>query len=153
MRVSNLPFLCYYLSPARQLDKVNLQGFYVWKLQDGHAPQFGLFTSTHHESKAKASIAVYNNIITRGGFPEDDTMKTCRLSELHEPCLVCGWMFKNKAILVFGGCILITAVMLATLVIFVIYTKRNQTQGRRRGVKRKRKIEGVPVCLCPPLKC
>ncbi|XP_034086762.1 beta-klotho isoform X1 [Gymnodraco acuticeps] len=149
-------FLRSYLQEAlkaRQLDKVNLQGFYVWKLQDGHGPQFGLFTSTHHKSKAKASIAVYNNIITRGGFPEDDTMKTCRLSELHEPCSVCGWMFKNKAISVFGGCILITAVMLATLVIFVICTKRNQTQGRRRGVKRRRKIEGVPVCLCPPLKC
>ncbi|KAK5864827.1 hypothetical protein PBY51_016038 [Eleginops maclovinus] len=149
-------FLRSYLQEAlkaRQLDKVNLQGFYVWKLQDGHAPQFGLFTSTDHKSKAKASIAVYNKIITLGGFPEDETMQTCRLSELYEPCSVCAWMFKNKAILVFGGCILITAVMLATLVIFVIHTKTNQTKVRGRGVKRRRKREGVPVCLCPHLKC
>lgn len=137
---------------ARQLDGVNLQGFYVWKLQDRHAPQFGLFTSTHHQSKAKASIAVYREIITRGGFPEDNTTQACRSSQLHERCSVCTWMFENKAMLVFGGCLLITAVMLTALVIFVIITKRNQTRGRRRGVIRRRRKEGVPVCSCPPVK-
>lgn len=144
------------LSPARQLDGVNLQGFYMWKLQDRHAPQFGLFTSTHHQSKAKASVAVYREIITCGGFPEDDTAQTCRFSQRHEPCSACAWMFKNKAMLVFGGCLLITAVMLAALVIFVIVTKRKQTRGGGRGVNRmnrRRRREGVPVCSCPPVKC
>ncbi|XP_075960042.1 beta-klotho [Anarhichas minor] len=149
-------FLRSYLQEAlkaRQLDRVNLQGFYVWKLQDRHAPQFGLFTSTHHQAKAKASIAVYREIITHGGFPEDNTMQTCRFSALHEPCSVCAWMFKNKAMLVFAGCLLITAVMLAALVIFVVITRRNQTRGRGRGVNKRRRREGVPVCSCPPVKC
>ncbi|XP_044060721.1 beta-klotho [Siniperca chuatsi] len=149
-------FLRSYLQEAfkaHQLDGINLQGFYVWKLQDQHVPQFGLFTSTHHQSKAKASVAVYREIITHGGFPENNTMQTCRFSELHEPCSVCEWMFKNKAMLVFGGCLLITSVMLAALVIFVIVTKRNQARGRGRRVNRRRRREGVPVCSCPPIKC
>ncbi|XP_068450472.1 beta-klotho [Clinocottus analis] len=137
---------------ARKLDGVNLQGFYVWKLQDRHAPQFGLFTSTHHQSKVKASIAVYRKIITHGGFPEDNTIKTCSVIELRKPCSVCAWMFKNKAMVVFIGCLIITAVMLAALVIFVIITKRNQTRGRGRGVNRWRRREGVSVCPCPPGK-
>lgn len=148
--------LLFYLSPARQLDGVNLQGFYMWKLQDRHVPQFGLFTSTHHQSKAKASIAVYREIITQGGFPEDNTMQACSFSGLHEPCSVCAWMFKNKAMLVFGGCLLITAFMLAVLVIFVVINKRNQTRGRGRRMNRttrRRRYEGVPVCSCPPVKC
>lgn len=148
------PFFC--LSPARQLDGVNLQGFYVWKLQDRNVPQFGLFTSTHHKSKAKASVALYKEIIGRGGFPKDNTTQTCRSREPHEPCSACEWMFKNKAMLVFGGCLLVTAVMLAALIIFVIVTKRNQTRGRRRGasrMSRRRRREGVPVCSCPRVKC
>ncbi|XP_023251850.1 beta-klotho [Seriola lalandi dorsalis] len=142
---------------ARQLDGVNLQGFYMWKLQDRHVPQFGLFTSTQHQSKAKASIAVYRDIIAQSGFPEDDTMQICKFSELREPCSVCAWMLKNKAMLVFGGCLMITAVMLAALVIFVIVTKRNQTRGRGRRtnrMSRKRRREGMPICSCPPVvKC
>ncbi|KAF3693880.1 Beta-klotho [Channa argus] len=62
---------------ARKLDGVNLQGFYVWKLQDRHIPQFGLFTSTHHQSKSKNSVAVYREIISHSGFPEDHSMQIC----------------------------------------------------------------------------
>uniref|UniRef100_A0A3Q3JBG6 Klotho beta n=1 Tax=Monopterus albus TaxID=43700 RepID=A0A3Q3JBG6_MONAL len=104
---------------AHQLDGVNLQGFYVWKLQDRHVPQFGLFTSTQHQSKAKASITVYREFITHSGFPNNNTRQTCRFGDLREPCSVCAWIFNNKAMLVFGGCLLITAVMLAALVIFL----------------------------------
>ncbi|XP_060935161.1 beta-klotho [Limanda limanda] len=143
---------------ARQLDGVNLQGFYMWKLQDRHVAQFGLFTSTHHQSKAKASVAVYREIITHSGFPEDDTALTCRFSELHERCSVCAWMLKNKTMLVFGGCLLTTAVMLAALVISAIVAKRNQARGERRRTdrmhRRRRRGERVLVFSCPPVvKC
>lgn len=145
-----------YFSPARQLDGVNVRGFYLWKLQDRNVPQFGLFTSTHHQSKAKASIALYREIISRGGFPTQNTTQGCRDHEPSKPCVACEWMFRNKAMLVFGGCLLITAAMLASLIISVIITKRNQTLGRGRGIvrmNRRRRRERVPVCSCPPLKC
>ncbi|XP_076020999.1 beta-klotho [Genypterus blacodes] len=145
---------------AHHLDGVNLQGFYVWKLQDRHGPQFGLFTSTHHQSKAKASVSIYRDIITQGGFPEDNTVQTCRFNQPQELCTVCAWIFKNKALLVFGGCLLITAVMLAALIIVVIFSTRTRTRdrGRGRGMSRmssRRRREGVPVCSCPPvvIKC
>lgn len=148
----SLLFPLFYLSPAHKLDGVNLQGYYLWRLQDRHVPQFGLFTSTQHQSKAKASITVYREIIAHSGFPNDDTIQTCRVSGLHE-CSICAWMFKNKAMLVFGGCLLITAVMLVGLVFFVLITKRNQTRSRSRR-RRSRRRERVPVCSCPPLvKC
>ncbi|XP_068596865.1 beta-klotho [Brachionichthys hirsutus] len=132
-------FLKSYLQEAlkaHQLDGVNLQGFYMWRLQDQHAPQFGLFASLHHQSKAKASTAVYRDIIRHGGFPEDNTMQTCRSTELHGACFKCAWMLKNKAMLFFGGCLLITAVMLTALGIFVITIKRNQRRRGGNGVNR-----------------
>ncbi|KAM8848085.1 beta-klotho [Synchiropus picturatus] len=56
---------------AKHTDGVNLQGFYMWKLQDGPTPQFGFFTSDHQQSKPKQSVAVYRDIIAQGGFPTD----------------------------------------------------------------------------------
>lgn len=126
-----------------------MQGFYVWELQDRNVPQFGLFTSTHHQSRAKASLAVYREIMHLGGFPSQNTTQDCRAREQREHCPACEWMFKNKAMLVFGGCLLITAAMLASLVISVIITKRNQSMGRGRGIVRmNRRRKKVPVCSC-----
>lgn len=133
-----------YLSPAHKSDGVNLKGFYVWKLQDRHVPQFGLFTSTQHQSKAKASVAVYREIIAHNGFADDGGTPTCRLRGPRESCSVCEWMFKNKALLVFGGCLLTTAVMLVALIAFVTVTKRHKTRGRERRRGRRRR---APVCF------
>ncbi|CAG06258.1 unnamed protein product, partial [Tetraodon nigroviridis] len=111
-------FLKSYLQEAlkaHQLDGVNLRGFYFWRLQDR---QYGLFTSVQHHSQAKASVGVYRDVIARGGFPADNATGACRPAGLHEPCSVCEWMLQNKALLVFGGCLLVTAIMLAALVIF-----------------------------------
>ncbi|KAM3867117.1 beta-klotho [Diretmus argenteus] len=141
---------------ARHLDGVNMQGFYVWKLQDRHAPQFGLFTSPHHQSKAKASIATYREIINHGGFPDNNTTQTCRSSDLQELCTICAWIFKNKPLLVFGACLLITAVMLGAVVIVVIISRRNRSRGRGkgRGVGSSRRRVEVPGCSIPPgVKC
>ncbi|KAM9741357.1 beta-klotho [Menidia menidia] len=137
---------------AYHLDGVNLQGFYIWKLQDRHIPQYGLFSSTQHQSQAKASVSVYREIINHSGFPNNDTLQLCRSREMQESCSMCEWMFKNKSMLVFGGCLLVSAVMLAALVIFVVITKRIQKQGRRiqrSSMKRRRQRERAPLCLCP----
>lgn len=150
-----LQYVSLILSPARQLDGVNLRGFYFWKLQDRHVPQYGLFASVQHQSKAKASVGVYRDIIAHGGFPTDNATHACRSPSLQEPCSLCEWMFQNKALLVFGGSLLITAIMLAALVIFVIVTKRRQTYGRVQGIhrmNRRRRREPVIICSCPLVK-
>ncbi|XP_028316351.1 beta-klotho [Gouania willdenowi] len=148
-------YLRSYLKEALKaihLDGVNLQGFYMWKLQDRHNPQFGLFSSIHHQSKAKASVAVYREFITNRGFSNNDTVQPCRLSAVQELCSVCSWMFRHKAVLVFGGCLLLTLFMMAALIIFVIITKKNGMRGRERRKSRRnrrRRKEGPIVCLCP----
>ncbi|XP_061755885.1 beta-klotho [Nerophis ophidion] len=137
---------------ARRLDRVNLQGFYVWKLQDGHLPQYGLFTSTHRQSKAKASIDVYRQIIARGGFPEDGGVRACGAQGAWPVCSPCVWMTKNKALTVFGCCLLLLAVLFTALFFSVMVTRRRYTKGRMRGasvVRRRRRRRGGRPPLFP----
>ncbi|CAL8264013.1 unnamed protein product [Lota lota] len=131
---------------ARQLDGVNLQGFYVWKLQDRLAPQFGLFASTHHWSKPKASVAAYRDIMQRGGFPGDNSMQSCGSSQSQESCAICMQILKNKPLLVFGACLLMSAVMLGAALAIVLRL-RGRSRGRARGMRRR---TGVSVCAVPP---
>ncbi|MED6234924.1 hypothetical protein ATANTOWER_008341 [Ataeniobius toweri] len=137
---------------AYQVDGVNLQGFYMWKLQDRHAPEFGLFTSTQHQSKAKASVALYREIIAHSGSYNSSSTQPCRFTEQQEKCPTCEWMFKNKPMVVFGGCLLITSAMLAALVVFVVINKRNQRHHtgmkKRRGNQRRRN-KAPANYLCP----
>ncbi|XP_038152482.1 beta-klotho [Cyprinodon tularosa] len=140
---------------AYHLDGVNLQGFYVLRLQDRHDPEFGLFTSTHHQSKAKNSVALYREIIANRGSPNNSTTQTCRPTEQQEICQMCEWMFNNKPMLVFWGCLLITFTMLAALAVFVVINKRNQRYDRgkrkRRG-NQKRKKKATAYGLCPAVR-
>ncbi|CAL8267000.1 unnamed protein product [Boreogadus saida] len=132
---------------ARQLDGVNLQGFYVWKLQDRLAPQFGLFASTHHRSKPKASVAAYREILQRGGFPADNSSSTqsCGSSESQEACAICARILENKPLLVFGVCLLTSAVMLGVVLAVSLRHRGRRSRGRARG-----KRTGVSVCAVPP---
>uniref|UniRef100_A0A3Q2Z2Z8 Klotho beta n=1 Tax=Hippocampus comes TaxID=109280 RepID=A0A3Q2Z2Z8_HIPCM len=135
---------------ARQLDGVNLRGFYVWKLQDDHIPQYGLFSSTHHQSKAKASIDVYKQIITLSGFPKDASLHTCRSSEVRPACSFCLWMSKNKALTVFGCCLMLTAVIFTALVFSTVITRRNYMKGRKSRVNimsRRRRGRGSSLLM------
>lgn len=132
-----------------------MQGFYVWKLQDRHAPLFGLFTSTQHQSKAKASVALYRKIIANSGSSNNSTTQLCRLTEQQEKCLTCEWMLKNKPMLVFGGCLLITSAMLAALIIFIVISKRNKKHDRGRKKRRENRRRGnkaTAYCLCPDVR-
>nr|XP_057919547.1 beta-klotho [Doryrhamphus excisus] len=138
---------------ARRLDRINLQGFYVWKLQDGHVPQYGLFTSTHRQSTAKVSIDVYRQIISHSGFPVDATSHPCRTTEVQPVCSLCVWMSKNKALTVFGCCFLLVAVIFVALVFSVITTKRTYVKGQRGSVSIRSRRRGghLPVCSRRPL--
>uniref|UniRef100_A0A3Q2Q236 Klotho beta n=1 Tax=Fundulus heteroclitus TaxID=8078 RepID=A0A3Q2Q236_FUNHE len=143
---------------AYNLDGVNLQGFYAWSLQDRHEPKFGLFTSTQQKSKAKASVALYREIIARSGSSDNSTTHPCKFNEQQQKCLRCEWMFKNKPMLVFGGCLLITSAMLAALAIFIVINKRNERydRGRKmmRGSQRRRnKPSGYGVARTDNVTC
>ncbi|XP_061542615.1 beta-klotho [Phycodurus eques] len=139
---------------ARQLDGVNLRGFYVWKLQDDHAPQYGLFSSANHQSKAKASIDVYRQIITRNGFPRNATSNECRSAEARPACSLCVWVSKNKALTFFGFCLMLTSIVFTVLVFSTVVTRRKYTKGRRSRVSiasRRRRGRGAGVQdLCRP---
>ncbi|XP_070959526.1 beta-klotho [Oncorhynchus clarkii lewisi] len=124
---------------ARQLDGVNLKGFYVWKLQDRHVPEFGLFTSSHHKSRPKASIAAYREIIERRGFPGNNVTSSCRIIDRRAVCSICARISENKLLLFFAACLLLTLAMLVGVVIVVVRGKRTR---RRRRV-------GLPVCPIP----
>lgn len=131
---------------AHHLDGVNLQGFYMWRLQDRQSPQFGLFSSSTHQSKPKASVSVYKDIIAHRGFPEGATVQMCHLNEQQEVCSVCVWMFQNKVMLVFGVCVLLTVVMLVVLIIFILLTKTNARQCRKTPKSWRKKMHTVPPC-------
>ncbi|CAL8355045.1 unnamed protein product [Merluccius merluccius] len=137
---------------ARQLDGVNLQGFYVWKLQDRHAPQFGLFASTQHRSKPKASVAAYRDIIKHGGFPSDNSTQSCKSSESQESCAICTQILENKPLLVFGACLLIAAVMLGA-VLTILLRGRSTGRGRWKRRSKGRRRTGVSVCAVPHVRC
>ncbi|XP_077466032.1 beta-klotho [Stigmatopora argus] len=121
---------------AHQLDGVNLRGFYMWKLQDDHLPQYGLFSSTQQQSKAKASIDVYRQIIGQWGFPEDGAPHTCRFGNVRPACCVCEWVSDNKALTVFGCCLALTTVIFTALVFSMLTTRRKYTKGRKNGVNK-----------------
>ncbi|XP_072295721.1 beta-klotho [Eucyclogobius newberryi] len=130
---------------ARHIDGVNLQGFYVWRLEDRQSLRFGLFSSVSHQSKAKVSVSIYKDIIAKRGFPESATVQICHSNEQPEVCSVCVWMHENKVIFVFGLCVLITVVVLVLLIIYSLLTKTNSVRcGRTQENWRKKVHSTVP---------
>ncbi|XP_058653690.1 beta-klotho isoform X2 [Onychostoma macrolepis] len=114
---------------ARELDGVNLRGFYIWMLQDHHDLQFGLFSSAAHHSRPKASVSLYRDIITHRGFPSATDLRplTCRDADNGTSCELCTRIAKNKPLLFFSICLSISASMLCALVIISVVRKRRRT--------------------------
>ncbi|KAJ8385159.1 hypothetical protein AAFF_G00192100 [Aldrovandia affinis] len=113
---------------AHQVDGVNVRGFYAWKLQDRHGPQFGLFTSSHYQSGPKASVSVYRDIIAHRGYPEKDLGRSCERSDAQATCALCDTVVENGPLLFFGVCILLTLTMLTTVIVL-------QTRRKKRGTR------------------
>nr|XP_023646629.1 beta-klotho [Paramormyrops kingsleyae] len=120
-------YLQSYLQEALKayvVDAVNIQGFYVWNLQDRHGPRFGLFTSPEHQCSAKSSVAVYREIIARQGFPATQSREPCLQAAAQEDCAVCGKILENKALLFFAVCLFLTLTTLGLLVFNTMRRKR-----------------------------
>ncbi|XP_067104307.1 beta-klotho [Osmerus mordax] len=124
---------------ARQLDGVNLGGFYTWKLQDRHDAKFGLFSSPQHRSRPKGSVAVYRQVIA-------NATAACLVGEARATCDVCARLSENKPLLFFGTCLLLSAAMLATVAVAAVRRRRTARAGGGRVGGRR---AGVPVCPTP----
>ncbi|XP_056625741.1 beta-klotho [Triplophysa dalaica] len=109
---------------ARELDGVNLRGFYIWKLQDGHGLQFGLFTSAAHHSRPKASVNLYRDIISRRGFPStSDPRPPCQRADISTSCRFCSHMTESKPLLFFSVCV---SFIFIIIIIICVLRKRKR---------------------------
>ncbi|XP_073677014.1 beta-klotho [Garra rufa] len=117
---------------ARELDAVDLRGFYIWKLQDHHDLQFGLFSSSAHHSRPKASVGLYRDIIINHGFPSTTDLRpsTCRDADNGTSCELCTRIAENKPLLFFSVCVFISVSMLCALVIISVVRKRRRKRRR-----------------------
>ncbi|TRY98490.1 hypothetical protein DNTS_014629 [Danionella cerebrum] len=121
-------FIQSYLQEALKAlrsDGVPLKGFYLWKLQDHQDLRFGLFSSTTHHSRPKASVALYRDIITSHGFPSlaDSEPRPCQIPQRH--CAVCILIGQNKPLLFFSACVTVSVSLLgAALFISALKTRR-----------------------------
>ncbi|XP_026081497.1 beta-klotho [Carassius auratus] len=114
---------------ARELDGVNLKGFYVWRLQDHrHDIKYGLFSSAAHHSRPKASVSVYRDIITHRGFPStaDQRPLTCWDTDNGTSCELCTRIAENKPLLFFSVCVSISMSMLGVLIFISVVRKRRK---------------------------
>ncbi|KAK2829118.1 hypothetical protein Q7C36_017108 [Tachysurus vachellii] len=114
---------------AHVLDGVDVRGFYVWKLQDHHTPDFGFFLSPNHQSRPKASVSIYRQLISQGGFPSisDSVTSACEPVVSQSEC----WICNNKPFLFFGMCVMISVSVLASVMV----------NGMIRRSRRKKRIK------------
>ncbi|KAJ8382660.1 hypothetical protein SKAU_G00034380 [Synaphobranchus kaupii] len=125
---------------AYQVDGVNLRGFYAWKLQDRHGPQFGLFSSFHHQSVPKASVSAYREIIARRGDPETDRGASCERADARTPCALCHVVLGNGPLLFFVVCVFLTLTLLIAVVF--LQARRKKTGQHRAAPSRRRRQRG-----------
>ncbi|KAG9263779.1 beta-klotho-like [Astyanax mexicanus] len=126
---------------ARELDGVDLRGFYVWNLQDHHSSHFGFFTASHLHSQPKASVALYRQIVSQRGFPDDDDdedddgdpmTSECEFSDRAKACWLCsGIVAEYKPLLFFGTCLTVSVSMLAGVIVTMVVMKSRRKRRMR----------------------
>ncbi|XP_070612659.1 beta-klotho [Erythrolamprus reginae] len=108
---------------AYRIDKVNLKGYFAFKLTDEAAkPKIGFFTS---ELQAKASVSFYNQLICNNGFPVDPTKK-CGPQKQMAPCTFCRLAVQDKPLIFLGCCVLATLIILLSILAFQKRKKKRQ---------------------------
>ncbi|XP_038609243.1 beta-klotho [Tachyglossus aculeatus] len=98
---------------ASQIDKINVKGYYAFKLtEEKSKPRFGFFTS---DFKAKSSIHFYNKLIGSRGRPEPG----CGPAPPGPECAFCSFLGQRKSLIFFGCCLILsTLVLLLTVITF-----------------------------------
>ncbi|KAH0616250.1 hypothetical protein JD844_027224 [Phrynosoma platyrhinos] len=100
---------------AYHIDKVNVRGYFAFKLTDEISrPKLGFFTS---ESKAKASVQFYNHLISNNGFPSNPT-NMCGQPNEKAPCTLCLFLMQKKPLIFFGCCLFCTLILLLSIIVF-----------------------------------
>uniref|UniRef100_A0A8D2JFR5 Klotho beta n=1 Tax=Varanus komodoensis TaxID=61221 RepID=A0A8D2JFR5_VARKO len=99
---------------AYHIDKVNIRGYFAFKLTDEISkPRLGFFTS---DSKAKDSVQFYNHLISNNGFPLDPTNSVCRKLNEKDPCTLCLFLMEQKPLIFFGCCLIFALILLLSLI-------------------------------------
>ncbi|XP_006630110.2 beta-klotho [Lepisosteus oculatus] len=120
---------------AHQLDHVNVKGYYVWKLQDKHIPQFGLFNSQLFQSTARSSVNTYRELIANRGFPASGQLGVSCEEEEGRSCSVCAFVLERKPFFFFGICLFVTLSLLTTV---LAVARRRRRKPKRRSRARSR---------------
>ncbi|XP_033889767.3 beta-klotho-like [Acipenser ruthenus] len=109
---------------AHQQDNVNIKGYYSWKLQDKHVPQFGLFNSHYYKSSSKASVHFYSQVVTNNGFLSEKQVQSCEEKDTQKKCLLCALILERKPLFFFGVCLLITVALCIS--VLLIYKRKQK---------------------------
>nr|XP_034967796.1 beta-klotho [Zootoca vivipara] len=101
---------------AYHIDKVNVRGYFAFKLTDEKSkPRLGFFT---HEAKAKASVPFYNRLISRNGFLLEPANNICGQREEDATCTLCLLLAQKKPLVFFGCCLCSTLILLLSIIVF-----------------------------------
>ncbi|XP_075423938.1 beta-klotho [Ascaphus truei] len=111
---------------AYQEDKINVKGYYAFKLTDKTKPQYGFFNSPFYNLKAKYSVDVYSALISLNGFPLDPSDNICRVASDENQCPLCVFLEQKKPLVFFCFCLFSTSVLLLTVTVIRKYKKKRR---------------------------
>ncbi|XP_053314343.1 beta-klotho [Spea bombifrons] len=130
---SNDDLRIYYLKQYSQQillaylqDKINVKGYYAFKLTDKTRPQYGFYNSALYNMKAKASVDVYNALVNANGFPFDQPHNMCKTDPEDKQCSFCTFVQQKKPLIFFSFCLFTTSVLLLTVTLVRKYKKKRR---------------------------
>ncbi|KAM8939747.1 beta-klotho [Pelodytes ibericus] len=134
----------YYLKQYSQqillaslLDKINVKGYYAFKLTDKTKPQYGFYNSAIYNMKAKSSVDVYSAMVNANGFPSDPLDDNCRKNNEETTCPFCLFIEQKKPLIFFSFCLISTSVLLLSVTLIRKYKKKRR---KLRSVKNEQTV-------------
>ncbi|XP_063281842.1 beta-klotho [Pelobates fuscus] len=111
---------------AYQQDKINVRGYYAFKLTDKTKPQYGFYNSAIYNLKAKSSVDVFSATVEANGFPLDRSDNQCRISDEENQCHLCRFIEQKKPLVFFSFCLFFTSVLLLTVTLIRKYKRKRR---------------------------